>query len=445
MADRFGGMRRAAVIAALLASVAAVVLWFGTRERTSVRPAPRKGKSASTPASAAVDVDAPAHGVARRTDVDRSGVGVVRGRILDRDGNPVTEGRVILHCLASGTDRSAPIDGGVAELGPEGEFSGPGCHGTVCVELRHATLVPREPWVLEPNRPQATLVAQSLERVVGSVSDAEGRAVAGAQVWVRRGGEDEPSALPPFTSRNTVSDGEGFFSFARVEKPPCDPCGEASGRCEPDDARDVPTYTSLVLIARAPGFRSTEKEVGVDDDEEAWQLVMAPPLAPLRGTVTDAEGRAYPRARVLARAHARGYEVHQARLRDGQFSLEELGEGTYDLRVIQDGVELARSAGHVAGESVALVGDVPALGRSVTVRVVRRGTDEPIAGAVVDGGPFAGAHTSADGTVSAAGVLPGTYALGIRVRGLRSQREQVTIPVDGADAWTERVEVDEAP
>ncbi|MCY1007547.1 carboxypeptidase-like regulatory domain-containing protein [Nannocystis pusilla] len=344
-------MRRAAVVAALLALLAALAVWLGRSERPGPRPPARKNKAAATQVTAAVEGEAPVLGVARRADVDRSGEGVVRGRIVDRDGSPVSDGRIILHCLPSGSDRSAPIDGGVVEPSPEGEFSGPGCRGIVCAELRHPTLVPRDSWVLEPNRTPVTLVAQALSRVVGSVSDGEGRAVAGAQIWVRRGADDDPAALPPFTSRNTVSDGEGFFSFARVEKPPCDPCGEASGRCEPGDARDVPTYASLMLIARAPGFRPTEKEVSVDE-EEGWQIVLAPPLSPLQGTVTDAEGRGYARARVLARAHTRGYEVHQARVEAGQFSLAELGEGSYDLRVVQDGVEageLGRTRGRRDG------------------------------------------------------------------------------------------------
>lgn len=438
-------MRRASTIAALLALVAALVVWLGAHERG---PGPGRRNQArkpgATPAATAVDAEAPALGIARRTEVDRSGAGVVRGRVVDTDGSPVAEGRVILHCLAHGADSSAPIEGGVVELGPEGEFAGPGCRGSVCVELRHATLLPRDPWVLEPNAPAATLVARPLERVVGSVSDAEGRPVAGAQVLVRRGRDsDEPGALPPFTSRNTVSDGEGFFNFARVERPPCDLCGEASGRCEPGDAREVPTYATLLVIARAPGFRPTEVEVGVDDDEP-WQIVLLPPLAPLQGTLTDAEGRAYPRARVLARAQARGHELHQAKASSGEFSLVELGEGAYDLRAVQDGVELARSGGHVAGETVTLVGQAPAPGRSLVVEVVRRGTDLPVAGAVIDGGPFTGARTDADGTVRAEQVIPGTYTLGIRVRGLGSQRGALTVP-GGEEPLRERVEVEDTP
>jgi hypothetical protein len=160
--------------------------------------------------------------------------------------------------------------------------------------------------------------------------------------------------------------------------------------------------------------------------------------------VTDGEGRPYPRARVLARAHARGYELHQARTKSGQFTFAELGEGPYDLRVVQDGVELATSSGHLAGETVALIGQVAAVGRAVAVEVVRRGTHEPVVGAVVDGGPFAGARTDATGTVSAAEVLPGTYTLGIRVRGLRSQRGALQVG-EGEGMWTERVEVDDTP
>lgn len=428
--------RRLVVALAVVAAALAVWLAIGDDGGAGKSPARKPTRRAApTPAATA---HGGAMGVARRGEVDRSGVGVVRGRIIDTDGMPVTEGRVILHCLAK--EQSGPIEGGALEVGPEGEFSGPGCRGIVCAEFRHTHLLPRDPWVLEPGQAPPTLVARPLERAVGSVVDREGQAVAGAQVFVRRGADDDPGALPPFTSRNAATDGEGFFGFARVERPPCDPCGEASGRCEPGDARDVPTYASLVLVARAPGFRSTEKTVSLDDDEP-WQLVLLPPLSPLHGTLTDAEGRAYPRARVLARSQGRGYEIHQARAESGQFSLAELGEGAYDLRAVQDGIELAASLGHAAGATVELVGQVPAHGHDVVLEVVRSGTDEPIAGAAVDGGPFAGARTDPSGVVRAEGVLPGTYALGIRVPGLRTQRHELVVGEGGDGPLAERVEV----
>lgn len=434
-------MTRARWGALVVVLVAAIGAWLWSRggPARGKEGGRRSGKTTASSGSAGGDA-AGGLGVGHRGDIDRSGVGRVRGRVVDEDGSPVTEGRVILHCAAPGSDQSVPIEEGAVEIGPEGEFTGPGCRGIVCAELRHPSLLPRDPWVLEVGEEPSTLVARPLERSVGAVIDPQGQPVAGAMVAVRRGGdEDDPAALPPFTSRNTVTDGEGFFSFARVERPPCDPCGEASGRCEPGDARDVPTYGSLVLVARAPGFRSTEKTVEIGEDD-AWQIVLQPPLGPLRGALTDAFGRAYPRARVLARSQPRGYEIHHARVEGAQFSLSELGEGRYDLRAVQDGVELAASLGHVAGETIELIGTVPATGRGVTLEVVLRGTDEPVVGAVVDGGPFMGARTDASGVVHASEVLPGTYVLGIRVPGLRSQRGSLTVGA-GEEPMSERVEV----
>lgn len=436
-------MKRGLVAALAIAAVASLVwlLWSGPSP--AGKSAARKGRRAPATSSAGGGPieEGPLGGVARRDDVDRSGVGRVRGRIVDEDGTPVPEGRVILHCLATKAETSFPIAGGAVEVGPEGEFSGPGCRGVVCAEFRHPTLLPRDAWVLEPGTAPVTVVARPLERIVGSVTDPEGQPIAGAQLMVRRGpGDDDPSALPPFTSRSTVSDGEGIFIFARVERPPCDPCGEASGRCEPGSAAEVPTYATLTLVARAPGFRSTERSVEVGEDEP-WQIVLQPPLAPLTGTLTDAEGRVYPRARVLARARARGYEVHHARVEQGRFALSELGEGIYDLRAVQDGVELAVAREHQAGEEVAMVGSVPALGRSVVLEVLRSGADDPVAGALVEGGPFAGARTDADGQVRAEGVLPGMYALGIRVPGQGSQRREFSVPEGGEDPYVGHVEV----
>ena len=144
---------------------------------------------------------------------------------------------------------------------------------------------------------------------------------------------------------------------------------------------------------------------------------------------------------MLARSQARGYEIHQARADGGRFTLGELGDGAYDLRAVQDGVELVASPGHMAGEQVSLVGQVPAIGRVVELEVVRSGSDEPVSGAVVEGGPFAGVRTDAGGVARASDVLPGSYAVGIRVAGLRSQRRELTVGEEGEGVVTLRVEV----
>ncbi len=360
-------------------------------------------------------------------DEDRSGVGVVKGRIVDPDGMPVTEGRVILHCLRTGGSHSFPIDGGVVEVGEEGQFAGPGCRGVVCAEFRHTHLLAREPWFFEPNRAEQVVTA----RITGTVVDPEGHPVAGARLMVRRGSDDDPSALPPFTANSTVSDAEGVFNFARVERPPCDPCGEASGRCEPGDAAEVPAYNALVLVARGAGFRGVE--LPVELGQEDWQVTLLPPLPALTGTLKDANGHDYPRARVLARSHVRRYEVHQAVVKAGAFAFTELGDGGYDLRALQDGATLATANEVEAGSQLALVGDRPAMGPTVVVEVVRGADGVAVAGAQVDGGPFAGARTDADGTVEAEDVAPGTYPLVIRAPGSGTQRREIEVP-EGADA-----------
>lgn len=377
-------------------------------------------------------------GVDRR-DMDRSGVGQVRGRIVDIDGLPVTEGRVILHCLREGTEQSFAIEKGAVEVGAEGEFVGPGCRGTVCAEFRHTHLLPREPWVFTVNQPEITVTARPLERTVGTVLDPEGQPVAGALLVVRRGIDDDPTALPPFTGRTTLSDAEGVFTFARVERPPCDLCGEASGRCEPGQVEEVPTYNAMVLVARATGFRSVEMPVELG--EEAWEITLLPPLAPVTGTLRDADGQAYPRARVLARSRVRTYEAHHAAVVDGVFRLPELGDGAYELRAVQDGVELAAANDVRAGEAVEMVGTRAAAGPTVVVEVVASSDGRPVPGVSVDGGPFAGAHTDEEGTVQAEDVAPGSYALVLRTRTGTQRRELVVAESPGDEPIVQRVDI----
>jgi hypothetical protein len=428
-------------IAGLTLLVVGLLLWMWWSDAAGTGKTAAGKRGGRRPGLAGGPSAGGSFGVGSRPEADRSGVGKVRGRIVDTEGMPVTEGRVILHCLPSGGSHSFPIDAGVVEVGEEGEFVGPGCRGTVCAEFRHTHLLPREPWVFEPNREAETVTARPLERITGTVVDPQGQPVAGARLMVRRGRDDDPTALPPFTASSTVSDAEGVFNFARVERPPCDPCGEASGRCEPGDTIEVPAYNALVLVARAPGFRGVERAVELG--EEDWTVTMEAPLEPLTGTVLDADGQAYPRARVLARSHVRGYEVHQAVVKDGAFALRELGDGGYDLRVLQDGVTLASASEVEAGTQVALVGDRPASGPALVVEVMRESDGAAVAGALVDGGPFVGAKTDEDGAVRAEAVAPGRYALVIRAPGSGTQRRELEVPAGPAEdgAIVRRVDI----
>lgn len=417
---------------ALLALLAALLLawWWWPEDAAGPAGGGRRARRPANPAAATAGGGR--LGVGSR-DLDRSGEGKIRGRIVDLDGTPVTEGRVILHCLRKGSEQSFPLERGAVEVGPEGEFVGPGCHGLVCAEFRHTSLLPREPWVFEANRAEQTVTARPLERITGTVLDPGGQPVAGATVMVRRGRDDDPMALPPFTARNTVSDAEGVFSFARVERPPCDPCGEASGRCEPGDALEVPTYNAMVLVARARGFRGVERPVELGEGD--WSITLLPPLAPVSGTLLDPDGQPYPRARVLARSRLRAYELHQAIVdEEGAFRLVELGEGGYDLRALQDGVELATASEVEAGAELALVGTRPAGGPALVVELVRSDDGAAVRGAQVDGGPFAGARTDEEGAVRAEQVAPGRYALVIRAPGAGTQRRELEVPRGGAGA-----------
>lgn len=427
--------RRVALgIAAVIALGIAAFVVVGERpERTRGRGA--RGSRARVAGS---PEDPRALGVGAR-ESDLSASARVSGRVEDADGIAVTDGRLILHCLRDGASQSAPIPHGTLELGPEGEFEGYGCRGLICAELSHTAMIQGDSWVLAPGKP-AVLVARPLGRREGIVVDADGEPVAGARLVIRPLPEErDPTALPPFTSRTALSDGDGLFTFARVERPPCDPCAEASGRCSVGDEREVPTYVTMLLIARAPGFRDSETTVEIEG-QEPWRVVMEAPAEPLRGRLVDDSGAVYPRARILARSQGRAHEIHQAPVIDGRFELGELGEGPYDLRAIQDGIELATQSGAAAGDEVELRGGLPAVGVALTLVVTASDDDRPLADVAIDGGPFTAARTDAAGEVSAAEVLAGTYSLLLRAPGLEPQRRSVVVS-EGEPSLTVEVEI----
>ncbi|MEZ4383679.1 MAG: carboxypeptidase-like regulatory domain-containing protein [Nannocystaceae bacterium] len=358
----------------------------------------------------------------------------VSGRVVDPSGEAIIAGRVALWCLPAGEASGAPIADGALELDASGEFRGPACEGTICAEFVHPSMVQRGAWVLEPGR-SARLVADALERRGGAVVDQDDAPVAGARLQILALDEAEDPAASPFTSQSTVADAEGNFSFALRAPPPCDPCREASGRCVADDASP---RGEMLLVARAPGHRVGERRVELASDAP-WRIELEDPAPPVRGRLVDDSDEAYPRAKILARSEPRPYEVHQASVVGDRFELTDLGDGPYELRAIQDGVELAVRAGVLAGEDVELGGGLPAAGVALRLRVLDA-AGAALVGAEVDGGPFVAAEADSHGEVEAAHVLPGPYNLRIWPPGRGPERHHVVVS-DGASDVTIEVKV----
>lgn len=411
---------RTAVTGGLIAACAVgLFLWIASSP-TGSREGPQP-----QPSKPGVPNGADGTSVVRANQVDPSSANMLAGVVVDTEGEPVDGGLLVLHCLARGANRSTPIPGGVVKLEADGSFEGPTCNGLVCAEFRHPSMIARDPWELRGDGPHE-LVATLLDRREGQVVDPEQQGIAGARITVRPvPGENLPTAVPPFATSVTTSDVDGAFAFARLERPPCDSCGEANGACQPDDLRDLPVYHALLISAQAPGFRPGQIEVDLEDTD-AWKLVLELPAEPITGTVVDSQGRAYPRVNILAASEDRPTEYHRAKVGDdGRFELTELGDGPHEIRAVQDGIELVRQSGVLAGASLELVGEQAATGVDLELLVIDN-QGAPIVGAHVTGGPFVGAKTGATGDLRAQAVLPGKYTLTVRTAQAR-QRFEVAV------------------
>jgi hypothetical protein len=403
---------RGRTLAIVLASVATLGVLVWALLATAERPIRARDRAVSGPRGAATSrsergIDARAATSAARR---------VRGVVLDDAGEPVREGVLSFACLDESSGSVTPIAEAVV-IAETGTFDAPACGGVTCVRLAHPALVPAAPWVLsgpdsaaEGAASRVELVARPLLRRAGTVRTPEGDPVAAARVRVLPPGDDDPRAVPAFTSTSTVTDEDGAFVLFRVEHPPCDPCDEAQQRCEADAARIAPTWPEMVIFAQADGWPAVERRFEVDDDA-ALEITLPRAGPELSGTLVDADGEVYARATILARSDLRPWERAAALVDpDGSFVFSSLRDGPYELRAIQDGVELARYDEARVSEDVRLVGSVRAAGVTLIVRV-RDAAGEPASEVRVAGGPFRDARTDASGAVRAMGVLPGRYTL----------------------------------
>lgn len=390
----------------------------------------------------------PIGGVSSRP-VTVSGSGRVQMHVVDPDGLPLSEGTVVLSCLRDGEIHR--IEEGAVRIGEDGRVEGPGCRHQICAELVHASHVPAEPWVLRAGA-EHTVVARPLARLHGEVVDDRGAPVPAAKVYFVDPPDADPMAVLPLVARSTSTDADGTFSAAWIERPPCGPCEAARGECE---ARALPVHDQVLVAVRADGFALAEHLIeapGAHVDpaapvagrasDEPLTITLRASEPVVSGRLTDERGRAYPRAYVLARSTARPYEQHRADVVDDVFELDGLGEGTYDLRALQDGVELTTWGGVRAGDEVDLVGELRADGPDVVLKVVLEG--RAAEGIAVDGGPFRGDRTDMQGEVRALQVLPGDVRVRLRGPGRRPSVHEVTIegPAEGDDRAAQVVRID---
>jgi hypothetical protein len=398
---------------------ALAALWWSGRDHDGDRAGARAGAAAHD------DGAADGEGIRARTN-DPAHMRVL-ARIVDDDAEPLEGGTVTLSCLVD--DTVVPIAGGTVTIQEDGALEGPGCAGTICAELHHPAAIAAEPWVLEVGRP-VVLRAAALPRLWGIVEDASGEPIVDASVQLVPPADagDDPAVLPVVTA-STSSDGDGFWSVALIERPPCDPCREAIGACAESM---LVVHDRIEIHARGPGHAAAMVELDLTTargraPEDPVRVRLGQPAAPLSGTLGDPEGQPYPRAHVLARSVARPVEQHRVLVEDaGAFTFNELGEGEYELRAMQDGVELVPWTPAAPGDRVALAGDRRANGPDVIVVVTDGG--RPAANVRVDGGPFRDASTDMQGQVRAERVLPGPLRLRLRPGGQRSIVRTIDVP-----------------
>ncbi len=405
--------QRHLTIAALVMSFAALVaaLWVllaggesGRREGGGPRGTVARG-SRSFEGGRALG---PSEEVGARA-VDAAGDRVL-GRVVDPESGPLEHGTLSFECVANGR----PIRGANVRIDEDGRFATLGCGGPVCAQLRHPDFVRSEPWVLEPGV-DTELIVRPLGTFEGEVLDGD-TPVAGARVTVVPA-EEDPTALPPLVSRNAATDADGRFSLARVEVPQCDPCAEARGQCSLGESREAALYRGpMSLVVSAPGFRS-HSELLDGLPEVPLRIELRRDEDPVVGRLLGADGQAFARAELIARSSQRPHESHRVALEGANFELGGLGEGPYELRAIQDGIELLSLAGIEAGAKLELQSTRDAAGVAIELRVEHEG--QALAGARVDGGPLGrGASTDAAGGLRVEGVLPGTYRIRVWAEGI---------------------------
>jgi hypothetical protein len=203
--------------------------------------------------------------------------------------------------------------------------------------------------------------------------------------------------------------------------------------CEPVE---IPFLDAFDVSVRAPGHGPVQRTITVEDAElhgadSPLRLQLPPSQDILSGRLVDPAGAGYPRAYVLARSLDRPSEQRRGEVDGVDFEIDGLGTGAYQVRAIQDGVELARTESAEPGQDVLMTGTVSATGPDLTIEVVdAQGRPASVR---VDGGPFHDAQTDPRGQVSAQQVLPGELRVRVRIPGRRATMKTLTVPPGGGE------------
>ncbi len=344
--------------------------------------------------------------------------------VVDADGDGLTSGGLLAVCGPKSSDdprpeaARRPAERGAGpgvqapvSIGPDGAATLSACErAPTCVRLRHPTLRAKGSWVFDkPGEYEVEVEAAAAVR--GVVRSAEGAPLSGARVSATRVADSDPLALPPFRSMYAITDDGGAFAFTRIERDACDICAEAAGHCDEETIRVLPVWADVKLLVSAGGGGFGSARVA-SDEPDTVEIRLDAPVGEIEGTLSGRDGSRYARARVLARADERPEERRAVLVRDdGSFVLRGLGQGAYQITVVQDGRRIAAPATGAAGDTLELVTDEVASGVAMRLRVLRSGV--PAAGLRVYGAAFSGRETDLAGEVSAERVVPGTYPVRI--------------------------------